>query len=118
MSRAGIMTSAARRLLAAAGANVNVNSSDATSAANIRIVVRSAYSGSRAGSSETAVASGLLSGATVPCAAPATAAITPKTHRMAAISHRLGNRLAVARAGKLVLGMPYDLFGAELATAA
>ena len=42
MSRIGTMTSPARRLLAAAVANVKVNSREAASAANIRKVVRAA----------------------------------------------------------------------------
>ena len=42
MSRIGIRTRLARRLFAAAVAKVKVNSSEATRAANIRIVVRTA----------------------------------------------------------------------------
>ena len=42
MSRIGISTRLARRLFAAAVAKVKVNSSEATRAANIRIVVRTA----------------------------------------------------------------------------
>src|SRR5262249_58584542 len=53
MSRAGMMTNSALRLLAAMVATTKVNSSEARIAANIRKVVRSAYSGRYAGSKVT-----------------------------------------------------------------
>jgi len=51
-SRIGIKTASALRLLAASVAYVNVKISDATKAANIRMMVRSVYSGSAKGESE------------------------------------------------------------------
>ncbi len=53
MSSAGTITSSALRLLAARVATTKVKSSEAKIAANMRSVERSAYSGSRAGSSTT-----------------------------------------------------------------
>ena len=51
MSSAGTMTSSALRLFAASVATTKVKSSDARMAANMRSVVRKAYSGRLAGSS-------------------------------------------------------------------
>ena len=59
MSSAGTITSSAFRLFAANVATMKVNSSDAKIAANIRNVVRSAYSGRFAGSSVTGATSSL-----------------------------------------------------------
>ena len=68
MSSAGTMTSSAFRLFAASVATTNVNTSEAKIAANIRSVVRSAYSGRFAGSSVTGATSSLASGAPISCA--------------------------------------------------
>jgi hypothetical protein len=68
MSSAGTITSSALRLLAASVATMNVKASDAKMAANIRSVVRSAYSGRLAGSSVTGATSRLANGAPISCA--------------------------------------------------
>ncbi len=71
MSSAGTITSPALRLLAAAVATTKVNSSEAPMAANMRIVVRSAYSGSRMGSRLTGLVSRAETGRLI-CWAPCT----------------------------------------------
>jgi hypothetical protein len=69
MSSAGMMISSARRLLAASVATVKVKTSDTTIAASMRSVVRSAYSGRCATSSETGACDSASSGARIPAAA-------------------------------------------------
>ena len=66
-----MMTSSALRLLAARVATTKVKSSEAQIAANMRSVVRSAYSGSRAGSSVTGAICRAVSGRPI-CWAPCT----------------------------------------------
>src|SRR5215831_17494182 len=56
MSRIGMRNRAARSLFAAHVAYVNVNNKDKVSAANMRSVVRAAYSGRCTGSSDNGVA--------------------------------------------------------------
>ena len=71
ISRAGTIMSSAFRLFAASVPTTKVNSSDAKIAANMRKVVRNAYSGRFAGSSVTGATSSLVSGAPIsraPCA--------------------------------------------------
>ncbi len=62
MSSAGTITSSALRLLAARVATTKVKTSDATIAANMRKVVRSAYSGRLRVSSVTGARSSFASG--------------------------------------------------------
>src|SRR4051812_35548713 len=94
----------ARRLLAAAVPNVNVNISEAASAANIRNVVRTAYSGNLQGSRLISVAPGASIRTHVPWATWATVTKVAKTHRMATTSQRFGSRLSAAR-GRWVVGV-------------
>ena len=74
-----MMTSAALRLLAASVATTKVNNSEAKIAANIRIVVRSAYSGRLRGSSVTGAMSRLDNGAFISWAPCATAMMSPNS---------------------------------------
>src|SRR5271155_4275137 len=66
MSRMGTNSLPARSLLAAHVAYVSVNSSDSASAANMRKVVRAAYSGKCEGFKDMGVISSALSGANKP----------------------------------------------------
>src|SRR5476651_1637226 len=66
MSRMGTSSLPARSLLAAQVAYVSVNTSDNARAANMRKVVRAAYSGKRAGFKEIGVVSSAVSGANKP----------------------------------------------------
>ena len=68
MSSAGTITSSALRLLAASVATTKVNSSEMMMAANMRSVVRSAYSGRLAGSSVTGSLARRTAGAAISCA--------------------------------------------------
>ena len=66
--------------------------SDATIAASIRRVVRSAYSGSSRGSSEIAVIRTLASGASVSRPPCATSTKPPNSKVKASASHRFGTK--------------------------
>ncbi len=67
MSSAGTITSSALRLLAASVATTKVKSSEARIAANMRKVVRNAYSGRLAGSSTTGLVTRRAAGAAIWC---------------------------------------------------
>ena len=92
MSRAGMMTSSAFRLLAAEVATTKVNSSDRRIAANMRSVVRSAYSGRLRGSSVIGATSSPLSDALISCAPWAIAANAPAIRMNTMTSLKLGIR--------------------------
>jgi hypothetical protein len=97
MSRRGTRTSSARRLLAASVPYVTVKISDATIAASIRKVVRSAYSGRFAGSSETTGSFSAESGARVSWAPLAASSRSPKTNGKAMMSQQFGTRPRAVR---------------------
>ena len=95
-----------------------MNSSDATSAANMRIVVRTAYSGRFQGSRFTSVAPGASIGTIVPRATCATAISAPKTQIMATTSQTLGNRRPEASAAGSVKDMGRGKTEPQVAVAA
>ena len=86
MSSAGRMTSSALRLRAASVATTKVKTSEATIAANMRKVVRSAYSGRRATSSVTGAVASCVAGAFISRKPCATSTRTPTTSRKIAAS--------------------------------
>ena len=86
MSSAGRITSSARRLLAASVATTKVKMSEAKIAANMRKVVRSAYSGSFAGSRVTCSVDSRVTGADHSCAPCASSTKTPAIRTKIAIS--------------------------------
>jgi len=77
VERRNMMTSSALRLFAASVATTKVNRSEAKIAANMRIVVRSAYSGRLRGSSVTGAMSRVDNGAFISWAPCTTATRTP-----------------------------------------
>src|SRR5579859_2324364 len=99
MSSNGMRMTLARRLFAAAVPKVKVNTNEAANAANIRSVVRIAYSGSRHGSRLISVAPGVSIRTNVPRATCATEINVANTHRMAMRSQRLGSRLSAVNGG-------------------
>ena len=84
---------------------MKVKINEHTRAANIRIVVRTAYSGRCQGSRLTSVAPGASIGIMVPRAIWVTAIRAPKTHSSAAASQRLGRRLPAASEVLIVADM-------------
>src|SRR5438105_537335 len=92
MSSIGTRRAPARGLFAAHVAYVNVKTSDTTSAASIRSVVRSAYSGKAHGLSDSAPDFSVASGAARLRLSSPTMAIAPKTRMAARRSQRPASR--------------------------
>src|SRR5215472_2115276 len=91
-SRTGISTISARRLLAARVAYDRVKIREASRAASIRNVVRTAYIGSTEGDSETGFGFVSTKGAVICFAPEPNKMTTPSTNKAAARSHQLGAR--------------------------
>src|ERR1700733_8053814 len=91
MSRMGTNSLPARSLLAAQVAYVRVNSNDSARAANMRNVVRAAYSGKRAGSNDIGVNSSAVSGANSPREVSPKNTTNPMTTMKASTSQRVAS---------------------------
>src|ERR1700690_4462667 len=111
MSRTGTRSEPARGLFAAHVAYVNVKKSDTTSAASIRRVVRSAYSGNAHGLSDKAFDFSVASGAARLRLSSPTMAMAPNTRMAARRSHRPARspRALIETGGRLFICRPRAL---------